>query len=117
MNNTLAPSIISNQELQSWEALCKEIIEDGVIQALDVHQTKIAIDQLAYRLATEAYNLFASGLNYSPPVDNIDETLVDIQFTIAVGSGIYPTTLSELINVRVKHYSNEYIRAHNNRMV
>lgn len=117
MNNTSTPTKISNQELQSWEELCTEIIKDGTIQAIDANQTKIAIDQLAYNLATEAYRIFVSGMDYVRPTDDIDEQLVDIQFTIAVGSGIHPTTLCEMVDGRVKYFTNEYIKAHKTRIV
>lgn len=111
-------SPIDEQEQLMWTEVSENAITNGKVDPLSLSGLCTVIDQIAYQVATEAYDFVQSFPNRKEITeeDLLVETSDDLQrlgtihFTAALASGIHPSIIYDLVDLRMDYYADEYIR-------
>lgn len=111
-------SPISKEEQELWTKESEEAIKAGIVEPLSPEGLFEVIDKLGHTVATEAFDFVQSFPDRTQITEkdilesesNEIETMANIHFMTALASGIHPSIIYDLVDLRVDHYANEYIK-------
>lgn len=105
---------VSSHEKTLWKAVSEKLISSGRVEPITTSASFIqAIDHLAYNIALHAYrSLLANNSNeeYLKTAEKEIETLDEIMYTIAFGSGVHLKIVDALVGMRVDYYTDQIIK-------